>query len=122
MVSLMVSVAGLSQDHLGVLNEEPVDLQFNQSGYLFLANEDVAHIMEENYKTQRYAGAKVSLLSPSQVKEKFPWINTEGVALASYVQGKTNTHKQEKAHTTATLMELEAAHSPGLSKKKVLEE
>uniref|UniRef100_A0AAV2J625 FAD-dependent oxidoreductase domain-containing protein 1 n=1 Tax=Knipowitschia caucasica TaxID=637954 RepID=A0AAV2J625_KNICA len=71
-------------DHLGVLNEEPVDLQFNQSGYLFLANEDVAHIMEENYKTQRYAGAKVSLLSPSQVKEKFPWINTEGVALASY--------------------------------------
>uniref|UniRef100_A0A3P9KIB1 FAD-dependent oxidoreductase domain-containing protein 1 n=1 Tax=Oryzias latipes TaxID=8090 RepID=A0A3P9KIB1_ORYLA len=71
-------------DHLGVLNEEPVDLQFNHSGYLFLANEKVAHIMEENYNTQRLAGAKVSLLSPTQVKEKFPWINTEGVALASY--------------------------------------
>ncbi|XP_069001989.1 FAD-dependent oxidoreductase domain-containing protein 1 [Embiotoca jacksoni] len=71
-------------DHLGVLNEDPVDLQFNQSGYLFLASEKVAHIMEENYSTQRYAGAKVSLLSPTQLKEKFPWINTEGVALASY--------------------------------------
>lgn len=71
-------------DHLGVLNEDPVDLQFQQSGYLFLASEEVAHIMEENYSTQRYAGAKVSLLSPTQVKEKFPWINTEGVALASY--------------------------------------
>lgn len=71
-------------EHLGVVNEEPVDLQFNQSGYLFLASEEVAHIMEENYSTQRYAGAKVSLLSPTQVKEKFPWINTEGVALASY--------------------------------------
>lgn len=41
------------QVHLGVLNEDPVDLQFNHSGYLFLASEDVAHIMEENYKTQR---------------------------------------------------------------------
>lgn len=71
-------------EHLGVLNEDPVDLQFNHSGYLFLANENVAHIMEENYSTQRYAGAKVSLLSPTQVKERFPWINTDGVALASY--------------------------------------
>ncbi|XP_070773316.1 FAD-dependent oxidoreductase domain-containing protein 1 [Enoplosus armatus] len=71
-------------EHLGLLNEDPVDLQFNQSGYLFLASEEVAHIMEENYSTQRYAGAKVSLLSPTQLKERFPWINTDGVALASY--------------------------------------
>lgn len=38
-----------------MLNEDPVDLQFNQSGYLFLASEDTAHIMEENYRTQRSA-------------------------------------------------------------------
>ncbi|XP_047463336.1 FAD-dependent oxidoreductase domain-containing protein 1 [Mugil cephalus] len=69
---------------LGVLNEDPIDLQFNHSGYLFLANEAVAHIMEENYNIQRHAGAKVSLLSPKRLKEKFPWINTDGVALASY--------------------------------------
>lgn len=71
-------------EHLGVLNEEPVDLQFNHSGYLFLASDEVAHIMEENYRTQRYAGAKVTLLSPTQLKHKFPWVNTDGVALASY--------------------------------------
>uniref|UniRef100_A0A665TYG3 FAD-dependent oxidoreductase domain-containing protein 1 n=1 Tax=Echeneis naucrates TaxID=173247 RepID=A0A665TYG3_ECHNA len=71
-------------EHLDVLNEEPVDLQFNQSGYLFLASEKVAHIMEENYSTQRQAGAKVSLLSPAQLKDRFPWINTDDVALASY--------------------------------------
>ncbi|XP_061905019.1 FAD-dependent oxidoreductase domain-containing protein 1-like [Entelurus aequoreus] len=71
-------------DHLGVLNEDAVDLQFNQSGYLFLASEKVAHIMEENYKTQRSAGAKVVLLSATQLKDKFPWINTEDVVLASY--------------------------------------
>uniref|UniRef100_A0A6Q2ZNC7 FAD-dependent oxidoreductase domain-containing protein 1 n=1 Tax=Esox lucius TaxID=8010 RepID=A0A6Q2ZNC7_ESOLU len=70
--------------HLSVLNEDPVDLQFNHSGYLFLASENVAQIMEENYKTQRYVGAKVALLSPTQLKEKFPWINTDGIVLASY--------------------------------------
>lgn len=71
-------------DHLSVLNEDPVDLQFNHSGYLFLASEEVAHIMEDNHRTQRNAGAKVSLLSPPQLKDKFPWINTDGVVLASY--------------------------------------
>ncbi|KAM9728982.1 FAD-dependent oxidoreductase domain-containing protein 1 [Menidia menidia] len=71
-------------EHLSVVNQDPVDLQFNHSGYLFLASEEVAHIMEKNYNTQRQAGAKVSLLSPSQVKGRFPWINTEDVALASY--------------------------------------
>ncbi|XP_034033573.1 FAD-dependent oxidoreductase domain-containing protein 1 isoform X2 [Thalassophryne amazonica] len=71
-------------EHLGVPNEDPVDLQFNHSGYLFLASQDVAHIMEENHKIQREAGAKVSLLSPTQLKEKFPWINTDGVVLASH--------------------------------------
>lgn len=71
-------------DHLGMINEDPVDLQFNHSGYLFLASEKSAHIMEENYRTQREAGAKVVLLSPSQLKERFPWVNTDGVALASF--------------------------------------
>ncbi|KAJ8266639.1 hypothetical protein GJAV_G00132900 [Gymnothorax javanicus] len=71
-------------EHLDVLNADPVDLQFNHSGYLFLASENGAEIMEENYRTQRYAGAKVALFSPTQLKEKFPWINTDDVALASY--------------------------------------
>ncbi|KAM3601095.1 uncharacterized protein V6R79_007612 [Siganus canaliculatus] len=71
-------------EHLGVLDQEPVDLQFNHAGYLFLASEEGTHILEENYNTQRSAGAKVSLLSPTQVKERFPWMNVEGVALASY--------------------------------------
>ncbi|KAJ8342504.1 hypothetical protein SKAU_G00324320 [Synaphobranchus kaupii] len=71
-------------DHLSVLNDDPIDLQFNHSGYLFLASEKGAEIMEENYKTQRYAGAKVTLLSPTQLKDKFPWLNTDEVVLASY--------------------------------------
>lgn len=45
-----------------MLNEDPVDLQFNHSGYLFLANESVAHIMEENYVTQRSVALSSQIL------------------------------------------------------------
>ncbi|XP_060765313.1 FAD-dependent oxidoreductase domain-containing protein 1 isoform X2 [Neoarius graeffei] len=70
-------------EHLGMLNEEPIDLQFNHSGYLFLASEASAHIMEKNYAIQKELGAEVALLSPAQLKERFPFVNTDGVALAS---------------------------------------
>ncbi|NWZ24140.1 FXRD1 protein, partial [Asarcornis scutulata] len=71
-------------DYLWVPNEPPVDLQFQPSGYLFLASQRGAATLEAGVKLQRQEGAKVALLSPSQLKAKFPWINTEDVAVASY--------------------------------------
>ncbi|XP_032905856.1 FAD-dependent oxidoreductase domain-containing protein 1 [Amblyraja radiata] len=72
------------QEHLNVVNEDPVDVQFNPSGYLLLAGKEQSDIMAENYRIQRDEGAAVTLLTPQQLQRKFPWINTEGVALASY--------------------------------------
>ncbi|XP_074833269.1 FAD-dependent oxidoreductase domain-containing protein 1 [Carettochelys insculpta] len=71
-------------EHLGVLNEPPIDIQFNPLGYLFLTSENQAAALEENVRIQRAEGAQVSLLSPAQLKKKFPWLNTDGVAVASY--------------------------------------
>nr|KAF6311756.1 FAD dependent oxidoreductase domain containing 1 [Pipistrellus kuhlii] len=71
-------------EYLAVVNDPPLDVQFNPSGYLFLASEKGAAIMENNVKVQRQEGAKVCLMSPEQLRNKFPWINTDGVALASY--------------------------------------
>ncbi|XP_068772831.1 FAD-dependent oxidoreductase domain-containing protein 1 isoform X2 [Struthio camelus] len=59
-------------------------VNYNPSGYLFLASEQGAGALEENVRVQRDEGAQVSLLSPAQLKEKFPWINADDVALASY--------------------------------------
>ncbi|XP_045339359.1 FAD-dependent oxidoreductase domain-containing protein 1 isoform X3 [Leopardus geoffroyi] len=67
-------------EYLAVADDPPLDIQFNPSGYLLLASEKGAAIMENNVKE----GAKVCLMSPEQLRNKFPWINTEGVALASY--------------------------------------
>ena len=32
----------------------------------------------------RECGAKVELLGPKQLKRKFPWLNTDGIAMGSY--------------------------------------
>ncbi|XP_025032854.1 FAD-dependent oxidoreductase domain-containing protein 1 [Python bivittatus] len=74
----------LINNYLGIVGEPPIDIQFNPSGYLFLASEKEAAILEENVNIQRKEGVAVSLLSPAQLKKKFPWLNTDGVALASY--------------------------------------
>lgn len=71
-------------EYLAVVSEPPLDIQFNPSGYLLLASEKGAAVMENNVKVQRQEGAKVCLMSPEQLRNKFPWINTDGVALASY--------------------------------------
>uniref|UniRef100_UPI00398F4EBB FAD-dependent oxidoreductase domain-containing protein 1 n=1 Tax=Pristiophorus japonicus TaxID=55135 RepID=UPI00398F4EBB len=72
------------QEHLNVVNEDPVDIQFNPSGYLFLAGKEGCGILEENYRIQRDEGAAVTLLTPQQLQRKFPWINTDGIVVASY--------------------------------------
>ncbi|KAM6157810.1 FAD-dependent oxidoreductase domain-containing protein 1 [Rhynchocyon petersi] len=71
-------------EYLAVVDDPPLDLQFNPSGYLFLASELDAAALESNVKMQRQEGAKVCLMSPEHLRNKFPWINTEGIALASY--------------------------------------
>ncbi|XP_012519069.1 PREDICTED: FAD-dependent oxidoreductase domain-containing protein 1 isoform X2 [Propithecus coquereli] len=71
-------------EYLAVVDAPPLDLQFNPLGYLLLASEKGAATMESNVRVQRQEGAKVCLMSPEQLRNKFPWINTEGVALASY--------------------------------------
>nr|KAF6282230.1 FAD dependent oxidoreductase domain containing 1 [Myotis myotis] len=82
-----IRVLVVDRDHteyLAVVDDPPLDVQFNPSGYLLLASEKGAAIMENNVKVQRQEGAKVCLMSPEQLQNKFPWINTDGVALASY--------------------------------------
>ncbi|NXR94227.1 FXRD1 protein, partial [Hypocryptadius cinnamomeus] len=70
--------------YLGVPNEPPIDIQFQPGGYLFLASPQNGAALEATVQFQRDEGAQVTLLSPTQLKEKFPWMNVEDVAVASY--------------------------------------
>ncbi|XP_015120491.1 FAD-dependent oxidoreductase domain-containing protein 1 isoform X2 [Diachasma alloeum] len=68
-------------EHLHVENEPPVDVQFHPYGYLSLASEDGAEDLTKNSKLQNLKGAKNILLTAEKIKQRFPWMNTEGVAL-----------------------------------------
>ena len=51
--------------------------------YLFLATTSGAEILRENHAIQRAHGADISLLDSAALKARFPWINTDDIALGA---------------------------------------
>lgn len=76
------------KNHLKIENkteeEEIIDVQFKEHGYLFLATEKGKKILEENTKLQQRLGSRISLLSKQQLNERFPWIKNEDIEAASF--------------------------------------
>jgi FAD-dependent oxidoreductase domain-containing protein 1 len=59
------------------------DVGFVESGYLFLAGTQGEQVLRDNHAVQRTLHAPVALLAPDELQRRLPWINTDGVALAS---------------------------------------
>ncbi|HSL77040.1 MAG TPA: FAD-binding oxidoreductase [Candidatus Limnocylindrales bacterium] len=60
-----------------------LDVGIHEGGYLYLSSPATAAALEENHAIQRTEGADVVLLTPAQLAERFPWLSTDGLALAS---------------------------------------
>ena len=69
---------------LAVDGEDPPDLGFKENGYLFLASAHGRPVLEANHRLQRELGAETVLLEPDQIAERFPWLNTDGLALGCF--------------------------------------
>ncbi len=76
------SVLAHATAELGV-DDEPVDLGYVPSGYLFLATEAGAPVLRANHGVQRALDAPVALLAPDELAQRFAWLNAEDLALAS---------------------------------------
>ena len=61
-----------------------VDLGLKEPGYLFLASPEGVKVLRANHAIQKGESCAVELLDPAALKARFPWISTEGVALASH--------------------------------------
>nr|XP_037269760.1 FAD-dependent oxidoreductase domain-containing protein 1-like [Rhipicephalus microplus] len=72
------------KQNLSVLDFDPPDIQFQPHGYLFLASDKGADQMLKNAEMQEELGAKLELMKPDELRKQFPWINTDGIALASH--------------------------------------
>jgi FAD-dependent oxidoreductase domain-containing protein 1 len=60
-----------------------VDVGLHESGYLYLAPPGGVATLEENHAIQAAEGVDAVLLTPRQVRERFPWLSVDGVVLAS---------------------------------------
>ncbi|HSS83004.1 MAG TPA: FAD-binding oxidoreductase [Reyranella sp.] len=61
-----------------------VDLGLKEPGYLFLASMAGEAVLRANHAIQKGEGCCVELLEPAALQTRFPWISSEGVALASH--------------------------------------
>lgn len=60
------------------------DIGFREGGYLILASESGRAVLEANWRTQSAEGADILLLGPDELKQRFAWLSTEGVALGAW--------------------------------------
>ena len=60
------------------------EINFRRQGYLFLASPEGAGVLEDNFKTQENEGVDAELLDVDALKQRFPSIGTENVALACH--------------------------------------
>ena len=71
------------KEHLAV-DGESLDVGWVERGYLFLASNEGKKILIENQSLQNRLGAEIDILSPNDLKSKFPWLNTNGIAISSF--------------------------------------
>jgi len=69
--------------HLNLINKEPPDIDYCPTGNLILADENGVDLMENSFRVQTELGQKTVRLDPDTLKAKYPWLNTNGVKLAT---------------------------------------
>ena len=66
--------------HLG----DDVEINFTPHGYLMLSSEESAENLIKNSKLQNELGANNEILTADKLKKKFPWLNTDGIAVGCH--------------------------------------
>lgn len=67
---------------LSVGSDAP-DIGLVERGYLYLADAQAEAGLRANHELQREHGVEVALLDPPALRDRFPWLATDGVALGS---------------------------------------
>jgi glycine/D-amino acid oxidase-like deaminating enzyme len=83
-LSVLMSLYGIEflrsiGERLEVDGERP-SIDLHEGGYLFLATPRGDATLRENHAMQRGLGADVTLLDPSGLRARFPWLNADDLA------------------------------------------
>ena len=84
--------------------EQKIDLDFQEHGYLFLADDAGQDTLEKNVEQQRKLKADIALLTPTLLEQHFPWLNTDGLtagALGLSNEGWFDAHQLHSSMRSA---------------------
>lgn len=65
------------------VGDDTPDIGLVEPGYLYLASDAGEAVLRENHALQKAHAVDVALLAPDELKARFPWLSTEGLALGS---------------------------------------
>lgn len=63
---------------------EGADIGFHERGYLTLASEAGVPILHANHAVQIAEGSDIELIDAAEIRRRWPWMETEGIAMAAY--------------------------------------
>lgn len=69
-------------ENLAIGDDRPA-LALHEGGYLVLAGEGGADTLRAIHAVQVAENAPIALLNPAELKQKFPWLNVEGISLGA---------------------------------------
>lgn len=83
-VNIRIARAGIeflrsAPEHLAVDGAQP-DIGLTEAGYLYLASASSVESLRRAHAIQTQHGAAVALLSPAELRERFPWLETSDLA------------------------------------------
>ncbi len=70
-------------DELALDGERP-HIGLVEPGYLYLADTAGSEVLQANHVVQQAAGAAVELLAPAALRERFPWLAVDDLALGAH--------------------------------------
>ena len=76
------------------------DPSFHERGYLILAAEAGKAVLEENNRIQLAEGARSTLLDTDGLAARFPWLNRDGLAVASFGEANEGWFDAATLHGT----------------------
>jgi FAD-dependent oxidoreductase domain-containing protein 1 len=87
-VNIRISLFGIRflreiGDRLAVDGDRP-DIALREGGYLYLASEAGAQVLEENQVLQVGEGADIQLFTRQTLPDRFPWLNTDNLACGTW--------------------------------------
>src|SRR5829696_177294 len=87
-VNIRISLFGIRflrgvGERLAVDGERP-DIALREAGYLYLASEGGARVLEENHALQTREGADIELFTQQALLNRFPWLNAGDLACGAW--------------------------------------